>query len=49
MSKLPRASPYCVPGPRSVYCQNVQFKSQAEELHMVREQPADGVAAGFEV
>jgi hypothetical protein len=48
-SKLPLGIPYCWPLPRSVYCQKVQFKSHADELQIVREQPPDGVAAGFAV
>jgi hypothetical protein len=48
-SKPPRGIPYRGPSPRSVYCQKVQFKSHAEELHTVLEHPPEGVEAGFEV
>jgi hypothetical protein len=48
-SRLPLGIPYCWPFPRSVYCQKVQFKSQADELQIVLEQPPDGVEAGLAV
>jgi hypothetical protein len=48
-SRLPLGIPYCWPFPRSVYCQKVQFKSQADELQIVLEHPPEGVEAGFEV